>query len=160
MYKLLYSTDYGKYYVGKCEETISRLNLKGKVQLKNIVFADTLEVIENTILFSISNYFLRFSNEYKRINQLTEFENNWYEFVEYGTTNPLTILLQRNGFSREVSTYIKSHQADFVVTIPSGELRLSRALLSCSNINACNEARDIQYNMPELFVADGCDIEI
>lgn len=33
MYKLLYSTDYGKYYVGKCEETISRLNLKGKVQL-------------------------------------------------------------------------------------------------------------------------------
>lgn len=132
----------------------------GTTEHKNIVFADTLEVIENTILFSISNYFLRFSNEYKRIHQLTEFENNWYEFVEYGTTNPLTILLQRNGFSREVSTYIKSHQADFVVTIPSGELRLSRALLSCSNINACNEARDIQYNMPELFVADGCDIEI
>ena len=37
---------------------------------KNIVFADTLEVIENTILFSISNYFLRFSNEYKRIRQV------------------------------------------------------------------------------------------
>ena len=26
--------------------------------------------------------------------------------------------------------------------------------------NACNEARDIQYNMPDLFVADGCDVEI
>lgn len=144
------------FWLNKYQKT--RYN--GTTEHKNIVFADTLEVIENTILFSISNYFLRFSNEYKRIHQLTEFENNWYEFVEYGTTNPLTILLQRNGFSREVSTYIKSHQADFVVTIPSGELRLSRALLSCSNINACNEARDIQYNMPELFVADGCDIEI
>ena len=33
---------------------------------RNVVFADTLEVIENVILFSISNYFLRFSNEYIR----------------------------------------------------------------------------------------------
>lgn len=30
---------------------------------RNVVFADTLEAIENIVLFSISNYFLRFSNE-------------------------------------------------------------------------------------------------
>lgn len=30
---LLYSTDYGKYYIGKCEEIISNLQLDGKVQL-------------------------------------------------------------------------------------------------------------------------------
>ena len=35
---------------------------EGTPEHKNIVFADTLEVIENIILFSISNYFLRFSN--------------------------------------------------------------------------------------------------
>ena len=34
--------------------------------------------------------------------------NNWYEYVEYGTTNPLTILLQRNGFSRESARFIKN----------------------------------------------------
>ena len=34
---------------------------------RNVVFADTLEAIENIVLFSISNYFLRFSNEYKKI---------------------------------------------------------------------------------------------
>ena len=28
-----YSTDYGKYYIGKCEEVINSLNLLGKVQL-------------------------------------------------------------------------------------------------------------------------------
>lgn len=28
-----YSTDYGKYYIGKCEEVINSLNLAGKVQL-------------------------------------------------------------------------------------------------------------------------------
>lgn len=37
---------------------------------RNVVFADTLEVIENVILFSISNYFLRFSNEYKKFMML------------------------------------------------------------------------------------------
>ena len=58
------------------------------------MFANTLEVIENIILFSISNYFLRFSNEYKRVhgeNSLNR--NNWYEYVEYGTTNEITIQL-------------------------------------------------------------------
>lgn len=34
---------------------------------RNVVFSDTLEVIENVILFSISNYFLRFSNKYKEL---------------------------------------------------------------------------------------------
>lgn len=75
---------------------------------RNVVFADTLEAIENIVLFSISNYFLRFSNEYKKIHGVDEFDNNWYEYVEFGTTNPLTILLQRNGFSRESATFIKT----------------------------------------------------
>jgi len=33
MNKLLYETDYGKYYIGKCEELIEKLNLENKVQL-------------------------------------------------------------------------------------------------------------------------------
>lgn len=49
-----------------------------------MVFEDTLEAIENIVLFSISNYFLRFSNEYKKIHGLDAFDNNWYEYVEFG----------------------------------------------------------------------------
>lgn len=48
---------------------------------RNVVFADTLEVIENIVLFSISNYFLRFSNEYKKIHGVPDFDNNWYEWA-------------------------------------------------------------------------------
>ena len=33
MNDIFYSTEYGRYYIGKCEETISRLDLKGQVQL-------------------------------------------------------------------------------------------------------------------------------
>lgn len=120
---------------------------------RNIVFADTLEVIDNIVLFSISNYFLRFSNEYKTVHQLNEFDNNWYEFVEYGTTNPITILLQRNGFSREVSTYIRNNKDTFIIEGLDGKWHLSTALLKCSNTNARTEALSVRYNMPELFVA-------
>ena len=125
---------------------------------RNIVFADTLEVIDNIVLFSISNYFLRFSNEYKTVHQLKEFDNNWYEFVEYGTTNPITILLQRNGFSREVSTYIRNNKEEFIIEEPDGKWHLSTALLECSNTNARTEASSVRYNMPELFIAESGNV--
>ncbi|HAE43615.1 MAG TPA: helicase, partial [Clostridiales bacterium] len=91
---------------------------------RNLVISDTLQVIENVILFSISNYFLRFSSEYKRFHNVESFLNDWYEYVEYGTTNPLSITLQRNGFSRETSTYIKRHRDQYVITTEVGEIKL------------------------------------
>lgn len=33
MKNLLYKTEYGKYYIGKCEDVIDKLRIKGKVQL-------------------------------------------------------------------------------------------------------------------------------
>lgn len=120
---------------------------------RNVVFADTLEVIENTILFSISNYFLRFSNEYKNVHNVTEFDNNWYEYVEFGTTNPLTILLQRNGFSRESATYIRNHKDEYVVYDGDGEdLKLKSSLLKCGNTSVMTEAASIKFNVPGLFL--------
>ena len=119
---------------------------------RNIVIADTLDVIENVILFSISNYFLRFSNEYKRFHKVESFKNDWYEYVEYGTTNPLTILLQRSGFSRETSTYIRQHRREYVVMAEDGGVKLRRTLLQSRNLGAARESADIQYNMPEIFV--------
>lgn len=118
---------------------------------KNAVISSTLNAIEDVILFRISNYFLRFSLEYKRFHNISELKNDWYEYVEYGTTNPLTIILQRNGFSREASTYIKSHRSDYI-TIRDGEYKVKRALLSCHNKSVSREAVEISYNIPELFV--------
>lgn len=120
---------------------------------RNVVFADTLEVIENIILFSISNYFLRFSNEYKKIHRVSEFENNWYEYVEFGTTNPLTIQLQRNGFSREAATYIRRHP-EFVEESEDGRIRLKNELLQCGNTSVEMESADIRLNVPGLFIEE------
>jgi len=119
---------------------------------KNIVITDTLEAIEHIILFSISNYFLRFSQEYKRFHNLKEFNNDWYEFVEYGTTNPLTITLQRNGISRETATYIKSRKADYIALLANGDIKIKNAVLSCQSQSVRREITEIKYNIPGLFV--------
>lgn len=121
------------------------------IEFRNILFADTLEVIDNIILFSLSNYFLKFSNEYKRIHKVTSFPNDWYEYVEYGTTNAETIMLQRIGFSRETATYLKRHK-EYLINAENGQCKLKRTLLECPNISVRNEAQNIILNMPEAFV--------
>lgn len=121
---------------------------------RNIVFANTLEVIENIILFSISNYFLRFSNEYKNIyGEDSLNQNNWYEYVEYGTTNEITIQLQRYGFSRESATFIREHQDDYII-IENGHVRIKNSLKDCGDVEVLQQLPDIKYNTPELFIDD------
>lgn len=125
---------------------------KESLEHRNIVFANTLEVIENIILFSISNYFLRFSNEYKRVhgeNSLNK--NNWYEYVEYGTTNEVTIQLQRYGFSRESATYIKAHPQYYIVD-EDGNVRVKNDLENCGDNEVIQQIPDIRFNTPELFI--------
>jgi hypothetical protein len=118
---------------------------------RNAVISSTLNAIEDVILFRISNYFLRFSLEYKRYHKLTELKNDWYEYVEYGTTNPLTILLQRNGFSREAATYIKNHQNIYVI-YENGDYKIKVDLLSCPSKSVRKEAEEVRYNIPDLFI--------
>ena len=117
---------------------------------RNVVYADTLEVIENVILFSISNYFLRFSNMYMEIHGEGSLDkNNWYEYVEYGTTNETIVFLQRNGFSRESANYIKQHP-EYTIIVETG-LKLRRSLLNCKNTDVRTEAELIALNRPQLF---------
>lgn len=144
----------------KQQHSSTGVMFKGKIipydnslQHRNIVIAETLGVIENIILFSISNYFLRFTNEYKKYHQIQTLQNDWYEYVEYGTTNPLTIVLQRSGFSRETSTYIKKNRDEYVFTMKNGEKKIRKSILECHNQSVKREALEIQYNMPELFIS-------
>lgn len=121
---------------------------------KNYVIADTLGVIENVILFSISNYFRKFSLEYKRVHNVENFDNDWYEYVEYGTTNPLTIFLQQSGFSRETSSYIMRHRSKYIVETDGGEIKIRKNIFDCRDIGVQTEAKDIQFNVPEIFIEE------
>lgn len=117
---------------------------------RNLVFADALEVIESIILFRISNYFLRFSNEYKLFHDVENFSNDWYQYVEYGTTNETSIALQRCGFTHETASYIQREVPNSLVTI-EGQHYLNPILLKSPNTNVVREADEIKYNIPEAF---------
>lgn len=78
-------------------------------------------------------------------------DNDWYEFVEFGTTNPLEIFLQKNGFSREAATFMKKNASSFV-TQAGGKYLVSRSLLTCGNSDIKNECEMVLYNRPDLFV--------
>ncbi len=102
-------------------------------------------------MFSIANYFLRFSTEYKRLKTDGHpFDNDWYEYVEYGSTNALTIFFQRNGLTRETADYIREHQE--FITIVNGEYKLKKTILECKKDTIRDEMHDVIYNVPELFV--------
>lgn len=119
----------------------------------NYIIAETLGVIENVLLFSISNYFRKFSLEYKAFHHVDHFDNDWYEYVEYGTTNELTIFLQRVGFTRDSATFLEQprNRAKYIV-IENGQIRLRKSAMDCGNASVEIDAREIQYNMPELFI--------
>lgn len=53
---------------------------------RNKVIEDTLNNVNDIILFRLSNYFMRFSTELKKYLHRDFLPNDWYEYVEYGTT--------------------------------------------------------------------------
>ena len=121
-------------------------------QHKNIIIADTLEAIEDVVLFRISNYFLKFSEEYKKQHPNEEFTNDWYEFVEYGTTNRLRIILQRSGYKRDSTEYIRRNAERFVKGTADNPKLILDELMHCSNELVKRDTKEIQYNVPELFI--------
>lgn len=127
----------------------------GSQKHKNIIIADTLEAIDKVLLFRLSNYFLKFSEEYKRQHPNEPFTNDWYEFVEYGTTNRLRIILQRSGFKRESTEYIRQNADKYVRGTPDDPKLLKWALLECPNELVRRDTQEIQYNVPELFIDEG-----
>ena len=120
------------------------------LQHRNIVISEILKVLEDVILFSLSSYFLKFSNEYKKVHGVEQFDNDWYEYIEYGTTKQETILLQRLGFTRESATYIRTNISN-AIFLHEGKPYLNPILLESSNINVRKEANEIRYNVPEAF---------
>ena len=121
----------------------------------NFIIANSLEAIEDVLLFRLSNYFLRFSEEWKQQHPDKELTNDWHEFVEYGTSNRLRIILQRSGYKRESAYYIRRNAEKYVVgTIDDPKLRLS-ALLGCTYKLVATDTAEVMYNVPELFIENG-----
>lgn len=123
---------------------------------RNVTYNEVLDAIESIILFRLANYFLRFSNDFKRKTGVEQFPNDWYEYVEYGTDNPATIGLQRLGFSRESAAYLRNHaDRGYYIVEDNNQVFLHPSILKCDNPEVRMEASEIQYNIPEFMLENG-----
>lgn len=120
----------------------------GSKEHDNLIIISVLKTVEEVILFKISNYLLRFSTEYKRIHNLPVISNDWYEYVEFGSSDSLELKLQRLGYSRETAKYIKENKAKF---FERGKLKIN-GLITADNVNVRNETGIVKMNNPEAFI--------
>lgn len=121
---------------------------------RNIVIGETLDTIDKIILFKIVNYFLRFSTEYKKKHDIDgDMDNDWYEYVEYGTTAPLSIFLQRNGFKRETAEFIKNEQKLYVVELPNKQYKIKNSIFKSKiDLFIKENLEMVKLNIPDIFI--------
>jgi hypothetical protein len=125
----------------------------GSPRHKNAIIEETLNNINDIILFRLSNYFMRFSTELKKYTGKQYLTNDWYEFVEYSTTDKICIWLQKNGFSFETATYIRQHEENYILRTDNG-IRINLAVLNCERADVKNEAKMVYNNIPEIFAEE------
>jgi len=144
----------------KKENKFSTLLINGEIveynnsiKHKNFVINDILETIDKIILFKFTSYFMKFSTEFKKIHNLDFIENDWYEYVEYGTNKTLSIFLQKSGLSRETSSFIKDMKVEYVIE-KNNTYYLRKKILSNGNANIKKEIDELYYNFPGAFIDD------
>ncbi|HCQ89403.1 MAG TPA: hypothetical protein DIU45_06190 [Clostridium sp.] len=115
----------------------------------NSIVIECLTAIEDILLFSISNYFTKFSERYKYLKKVDIIENDWSEYIDFGTNDKIIIELQKIGFSREVAKIIEKNK--LVEIKDSGMIQFSKDIFNNNNEQLKIELEDIKLNYSELF---------
>lgn len=148
-----------KYAIEHHEQTKEVYNQKinsnveyiGSIEQKNWIINGTLNTIENIVLFKIANYFSEFSERYKKTKNIDFIENDWYEYVQYGTNKDVVILLQKMGFSREAA--LKIYNKDYYVrTGKENDILIKAEIFDDSNVGLVEEAIEVKLNNSDKFI--------
>lgn len=115
----------------------------------NSIVVECLTSIEDIVLFSISNYFTKFSERYKFLKRVNKVENDWSEYIDFGTNDDIIIELQKVGFSREIAKVIK--KANLAKLNEDSLLSFSEYIFNIDNEQLMSELKDVKLNYSELF---------
>ena len=97
-------------------------------------------------------YFLRFSEAIINIHGESKLQNDWYEYVEYGTNNQVIIELQKFGFLREQAlTMIKDPYSKYIEKTDRS-IRINKKIFEVSDPDLLESLNIISINYPELFI--------
>ena len=83
---------------------------------------------------------------------LSKMDNDWYEYVKYGSINPLNIFLQRNGFKRETAQFIKDH-SKYYIEHPLLKYQIRNSIFNDKNLDYYikDDLDTVKINIPEIF---------
>ncbi|BDH84658.1 DEAD/DEAH box helicase [Lactococcus lactis] len=87
----------------------------------NAVINQLMGDLENNIRFKIKGYVRNYMLLLEEQGVVSE--DNWADYLEYGSTNKLVIEIQNAGFPRNLATFLKEHHADcFTMTMEDNEI--------------------------------------
>lgn len=119
---------------------------------KNQVINEVMKDLEHVINYKLSMYFLRLSEAIVKIHGKTALENDWYEYVEYGTCNIEIILLQKYGFLREEALLLlKPNYSDYI-RIDNQTIKIRRNIVDVVTDDLHSSLKTIMINYPEIFI--------
>ena len=121
----------------------------GTTEQINAIINDTLDTIEQVILFKISNYFLKFSDRCKAKRRIEKIENDWHDYIQYGTTDHVVIELQKFGFSRETALKINTNEK--YIIYENEKIYINKEILEDKNKMIVEEAEEAMLNNSGVF---------
>ena len=145
---LLYNNDH-KCLIRDSKHT-ELVNFNNSVEHKNIVINETMKNIDNIINYKFSMYFLRFSETYLKCHKQQPV-NDWYEYVEYGTSNKLVIMLQKYGFTREDAIIFSKPSLRQYITLDANSIHIKNSILKKVSLELKEVLETIKINYPEIF---------
>lgn len=123
----------------------------GSVKHKNQIINETMKDIEQIINYKLSMYFLRFSEALIKVRGEKALKNDWYEYVEYGTSNKMVIWLQKHGFMREQALQLLKQPLLLYLKEIDGELLIDSEILEVAKGEVLVAIETVRINYPEIF---------
>ena len=119
---------------------------------KNQIINEVMKDIEQIVNYKLSMYFLRISEAIIQIHGESALKNDWYEYVEYGTCNKLTILLQKYGFLREEALELLKHPLIDYINILNDNFVIKNSIENIASPELQEKINIVRINYPEIFV--------
>ena len=113
------------------------------------LFGNTTSKKINIYAGAEQEYFLIDRKLYKKRKGIDKIENDWYEYLSYGTNKKEIIELQKMGFSREIA--LKIYRMDKYIIFDTDSIFLSTKIFEDENEDIVEEAKEVSLNNYNKF---------
>lgn len=132
----------------------TRLEYDGSPMHKNLIINSVLDDIDKVLLHELADYFRIFSRRYKALRPDSRdlFNNDWAQFIEYGTSDWKEIKLMEIGFSRHVVKKLFDMKEEIEIRYTDdGSVLIEVSIFDCEDQEIVEEAEEVRKNHWDHF---------